>query len=256
VAIDGSKFKAVNNRNRNFTATKMKRRLEQIEESFARYLGQLDAADREEPALAEAKTAHLKDKIRKLREETSRLQAVEIKRLESPDQQVSLTDPDARAMATSGRGIGTVGYNVQAAFDSQHHLIVAHEVTNIGHDRGQLFNMAQQAREATGSKELKVVADRGYFKGDEILACHKEGITTYLPKLLTSPNQAKGFFPRDAFRYHSESNEYSCPAGQRLIWRYETIDKGMKLHTYGSSACANCAMKEKFTTGKQRRIRR
>jgi len=256
VAIDGSKFKAVNNRNRNFTATKMKRRLEQIEESFNRYLGQLDAADRDEPALAEAKTAHLKEKITKLREETARLQLVEEERLKSPDQQVSLTDPDARAMATSGRGTGSVGYNVQTAVDSQHHLIVAHEVTNVGHDRGQLFNMAKQAREAMGIKELKVVADRGYFKGEEILACHKEGITTYLPKPLTSPNQAKGFFPRDAFRYLPESNEYSCPAGQRLTWRYETIDKGMKLHAYWSSACGTCAMKEKCTTGKQRRIKR
>ncbi|ALM53765.1 IS1182 family transposase [Halomonas huangheensis] len=256
VAIDGSKFKAVNNRNRNFTATKMKRRLEQIGESFNRYLGQLDAVDREEPALAEAKTAHLKEKITKLREETSRLQIVEEERLKSPDQQVSLTDPDARAMATSGRGTGSVGYNVQTAVDSQHHLIVAHEVTNVGHDRGQLSNMARQAREATGIKELKVVADRGYFKGEEILACHKEGITTYLPKPLTSPSQAKGFFPRDAFRYLPKSNEYSCPAGQRLTWRYETIDKGMKLHAYWSSACATCVMKEKCTTGKQRRIKR
>ncbi|WP_144410459.1 transposase, partial [Halomonas sp. A3H3] len=156
----------------------------------------------------------------------------------------------------SGRGTGTVGYNVQTAVDSQHHLIVAHEVTNVGHDRGQLFNMAKQAREATGINELKVVADRGYFKGEEILDCHKEGITTYLPKPMTSPNQAKGFFPRGAFQYFPESNEYSCPAGQRLIWRYETIEKGMKLHAYWSSACASCAMKEKCTTGKQRRIKR
>ncbi|CDG54343.1 conserved hypothetical protein [Halomonas sp. A3H3] len=145
---------------------------------------------------------------------------------------------------------------MQTAVDSQHHLIVAHEVTNVGHDRGQLFNMAKQAREATGINELKVVADRGYFKGEEILDCHKEGITTYLPKPMTSPNQAKGFFPRGAFQYFPESNEYSCPAGQRLIWRYETIEKGMKLHAYWSSACASCAMKEKCTTGKQRRIKR
>lgn len=256
VAIDGSKFKAVNNRNRNFTATKMKRRLEQIEESFKRYLGQLDAADREEPALAEAKTSHLKEKITKLREETARLQSVEEERLQSPDQQVSLTDPDARAMATSGRGTGVVGYNVQTAVDSQHHLIVAHEVTNVGHDRGQLANMAKHAREATGIKELKVVADRGYFKGEEILTCHKEGITTYLPKPQTSSSQEKGFFPREAFRYLPERNEYSCPAGQRLTWRFESIEKGQKLDSYWSSSCASCSMKEKCTTGKQRRIKR
>lgn len=256
VAIDGSKFKAVNNRNRNFTATKMKRRLEQIEESFSRYHGQLDTADCAEPALAEAKTEHLKEKIIKFREETARLQSVEGQRLQSPDQQVSLTDPDARAMATSGRGTGTVGYSVQTAVDSQHHLIVAHEVTNVGHDRGQLFNMAKQAREATGIKELKVVADRGYFKGEEILDCHKEGITTYLPKPMTSPSQAKGLFPREIFRYLPEKNEYSCPAGQRLTWRFETIEKGMKLHAYWSSACASCSIREKCTTGKQRRLKR
>ncbi|MCH4565265.1 IS1182 family transposase [Halomonas sp. EGI 63088] len=256
VAIDGSKFKAVNNRDRNFTATKMKRRLEQIEESFERYLTQLDAADREEPALAEAKTAHLKEKIRKLREETSRLQSVEVERLRSPDQQTSLTDPDARSMATSGRGTGVVGYNVQAAVDSQHHLIVAHEVTNIGHDRSQLANMAKQAREATGIKELEVVADRGYYKGEEILACHKERITTYLPKPVTSPSQAKGLFAKDAFRYSSESNEYICPAGQRLIWRFQTEEKGQTLHCYWSSACGSCSIKEKCTTGKERRIKR
>ncbi|UYG06856.1 IS1182 family transposase [Halomonas sp. M4R1S46] len=256
VAIDGSKFKAVNNRDRNFTAAKMKRRLEQIEESFERYLTQLDAADREEPALAEAKTAHLKEKIRKLREETSRLQSVEVERLRSPDQQTSLTDPDARSMATSGRGTGVVGYNVQAAVDSQHHLIVAHEVTNIGHDRSQLANMAKQAREATGIKELEVVADRGYYKGEEILACHKERITTYLPKPVTSPSQAKGLFAKDAFRYSSESNEYICPAGQRLIWRFQTEEKGQTLHCYWSSACGSCSIKEKCTTGKERRIKR
>ncbi|OJA04450.1 IS1182 family transposase [Halomonas sp. QHL1] len=256
VTIDGSKFKAVNNRNRNFTATKMKCRLEQIEESFNRYLGQLDAADREEPALAEARTAHLKDKITKLREETARLQSVEEARLQSPDQQISLTDPDSRSMATSGRGTGTVGYNVQTAVDSKHHLIVAHEVTNVGHDRGQLFIMAKQAREATGIKELEVVADRGYFKGEEILSCHKEGITTYLPKPMTSPNQAKGLFPREAFRYLPEINEYSCPAGQRLTWRYVSEENGQKLDTYWSSSCVSCSLREKCTTGKQRRIRR
>ena len=216
VAIDGSKFKAVNNRDRNFTAAKVDRRLEQIQSSFERYLAQLDMADREDPALAEARTAHLKEKIQRLREETSRLRSVEVERLQSPDQQVSLTDPDARSMATSGRGTGVVGYNVQTAVDSQHHLIVAHEVTNVGHDRGQLANMARQAREATGIQALQVVADRGYFKGEEILGCHQEGITTYLPKPLTSPNQAKGLFSRDAFRYSPITNEYSCPAWKHL----------------------------------------
>ncbi len=131
VAIDGSKFKAVNNRDRNFTAAKMKRRMAQIEESVARYLHQLDSADRQEPSLARAmRTTRLKEKIERLKEEMKRLEGLDAQRRERPDQQISLTDPDARSMATSGRGSGTVGYNVQAAVDSEHHLIVTHEVTN------------------------------------------------------------------------------------------------------------------------------
>ena len=133
VAIDGSKFKAVNNRDKNFTAAKMKRRMEQIEKSIDRYLGQLDSADRQEPSIAEARTTHLKEKIEVLREEMKRLESLDEQRLQSPDKQISLTDPDARSMATSGRGTGMVGYNVQAAVDTEHHLIVAHEVTNCMH---------------------------------------------------------------------------------------------------------------------------
>src|SRR5256886_1483645 len=133
VAIDGSKFKAVNNRDKNFTRAKMERRLAQIEESVARYLSQLDTADLQEPteALA-AKTAHLTGKLAKLATEMQRLKAIDKEMLASPDQQISLTDPDSRSMATSGRGSGVVGYNVQVAVDTEHHLIVTHEVTNTG----------------------------------------------------------------------------------------------------------------------------
>ena len=139
VAIDGSKFKAVNSRDRNFTRAKMKRRMKQIEESVERYLHQLDSADRQEPSLARTtKTARLKDKIATLKQEMARLKKLEVRRLAAPDQQISLTDPDARSMATSGRGSGMVGYNVQAAVDTRHHLIVVHEVTNAGTDRAQL----------------------------------------------------------------------------------------------------------------------
>jgi len=139
VAIDGSKFKAVNNRDKNFTRAKMERRLAQIEESVARYLSQLDTADLQEPSEALAtKTAHLKEKLAKLAGELQRLKALEKEMLASPDQQISLTDPDSRSMATSGRGSGVVGYNVQAAVDTEHHLIVTHEVTNSGSDRSQL----------------------------------------------------------------------------------------------------------------------
>src|SRR6202795_3621901 len=158
VAIDGSKFKAVNNRDKNFTRAKMERRLAQIEESVARYLSQLDSADLQDPSEAlAAKTAHLKEKLAKLASEMQRLEAYEKQMLSSADQQISLTDPDSRAMATSGRGSGVVGYNVQVAVDTEHHLIIAHEVTNSGSDRAQLANMAAQAKEVLGVDKLEAV---------------------------------------------------------------------------------------------------
>jgi transposase len=149
VAIDGSKFKAVNNRDRNFTSAKVQRRRAQLEESVARYLSQLDTADRQEPteALA-ARVTKLKEKLTKLKEEMGKLVVYEKQMLTSPDQQISLTDPDSRSMATSGRGSGVVGYNVQVAVDTEHHLIVTHEVTNSGSDRAQLANMAKHESSA------------------------------------------------------------------------------------------------------------
>jgi transposase len=174
VAIDGSKFKAVNNRDKNFTRAKVERRRVQLEESVARYLSQLDTADRQEPteALAE-KATRLKEKLVKLKEQMGTLAAYEKQMLASPDQQISLTDPDSGSMATSGRGSGTVGYNVQVAVDTEHHVIVTHEVTNSGSDRAQLANIAKQAKAVLQVETLDAVADRGYFNSPEILACHE-----------------------------------------------------------------------------------
>jgi len=256
VAIDGSKFKAVNNRDRNFTNAKLKRRLEQIEESIARYLSQLDTADRHEGAVAEAKAGRLKDKIAILKKQMQGLKAMELRLRDAPDQQISLTDPDARSMATSGRGTGIVGYNVQTAVDAKNHLIVAHEVTNVGNDRGQLAIMAEQARAATGITELTVVADRGYFSGDEILACDQAGITPFVPKPLNSNSKAEGRFGKPDFIYIASDDEYRCPAGQRLIKRFTTVEAGMTLNIYWSSACPRCPIKAQCTTGSERRVRR
>src|SRR5438094_8866679 len=172
VAIDGSKFKAVNNRDRNFTRAKMDRRMAQIEESVARYLQQLDSADRQEPSEAlKTKASRLKEKIAKLKEQMQRLEVLKVAMLATPDQQISLTDPDARSMATSGRGSGVVGYNVQVAVETKHHLIIMHEVTNVGNDRSQLSHIAQEAKAALETESLDAIADRGYFSGEEILAC-------------------------------------------------------------------------------------
>jgi transposase len=256
VAIDGSKFKAVNNRDRNFTSAKMKRRMEQIEESIDRYLSQLDTADRQEPPVVQVKVDRLRDKISALKEEMQRLKELEVRMLKAPDKQISLTDPDARSMATSGKGTGMVGYNVQTAVEPEHHLIVAHEVTNVGHDRGQLSRMAKSARDATGIEELTVVADRGYFDGEEILACEAAGITTFLPKPLTSGSKADGRFGKQDFIYITKDDEYRCPAGQRLIKHMTTVEHGMTLHSYWCSVCPACPMKEQCTTGKERRVKR
>ncbi len=254
--IDGSKFKAVNNRDRNYTQAKLRRRLEQIDESIARYLSQLDSTDREESAIGQAKRGRLEEKIKKLKEEIKRLKGIERELRETPDQQISESDPDARSMATSGRGSGIVGYNVQIAVEPKHHLIVAQEVINIGSDRDQLASMAERAREAMASKQLTAVADRGYYKGEEILACEEAGITIVLPKPQTSGNQAKGLFARERFRYDPQANEYRCPAGERLIWRCRNVEAGRTLDTYWSSACPRCPIKGQCTTGKERRIRR
>jgi hypothetical protein len=178
VAIDGSKFKAVNNRDKNFTRGKVERRRAQLEESVARYLSQLDTADRQEPSEALAvKTERLKEKLGKLEEEMAKLAAYEKQMLASPDQQISLTDPDSRSMATSGRGSGVVGYNVQVAVDTEHHLIVVHEVTNVGNDTSQLSHIGKHAKAVLEADKLEVVADRGYFNGEEILACEQADIT-------------------------------------------------------------------------------
>lgn len=254
VAIDGSKFKAVNNRDRNFTSAKLQRRMEEIESSINRYLIDLDTADRQEPVIAKIRGERLQDKIAVLKEQMKALKEIEIRLNDTPDKQISLTDPDARSMKT--RGTGIVGYNIQTAVDAKNHLIVAHEVTNIGGDRDQLTSMAKLARAAMGAEELTVIADRGYFKGEEIVACHEAGIVAIVPKTTTSGAKADGRFDRADFIYDPEKNEYRCPANQTLIWRYSTVERGLKLHRYWSSNCKLCAIKEKCTPGEQRRVTR
>ena len=207
-AIDGSKFKAVNARDRNFTKAKLKKRLEQVEASIERYMAALETADRQEGEVAQAKSGRLKDKIAQLHEQMAAFRAMEPIVEAAPDQQLSLSDADARSMATSGRGSGMVGYNIQTAVDAKHHLIVAHEVTNVGNDRGQLSNMASQAKDAMGVDALDVLADRGYFKGEEVLACAPLGVTPYVPRPLTSGAKAKGRFGKPDFIYIVENDVY------------------------------------------------
>ena len=206
----------------------------------------MDTADRAEPEVAELKKGHLRDKIAALKEQMQQLKELEAQMLASPDQQLSLTDPDARSMKSRDGGI--VGYNVQTAVDAKHHLIVAHEVITEGIDRDQLAPMAEQARAATGIDDLTVVADRGYFKGEQILECDQAGITPIVPKPLTSNSLADGRFDKQDFIYIASDDEYRCPAGQRAIKRFTTIEAGMTLDVYWSSACPHCPIKARCTT--------
>ena len=169
-----------------------------------------------------------------------------------PDGQLSLTDPDARSMTSHGKATGVVGYNVQAAVDAKHHLIVAHEVTNVGSDRAQLSPMAQAARDAMGKTTLKAVADRGYYNAPQIKACHDAGIATILPKPMTSNAKAEGRFSKADFIYIAKDETYQCPAGQRAIYRMTTVEKGLTLHRYWPSACPRCPLKTRCTPGDYR----
>jgi len=252
VAIDGSKFKAVNSRDKNFTRAKMKRRLQEVEASIERYLDRVAEADQNEPPADDAEM--LQNKISKLREEMARLKKLEVRMLEAPDKQLSLTDPDARSMKS--RGTGLVGYNVQSAVDSKNHFIVAHEVTNVGSDRSQLATMARQAKTVLEADELDVVADRGYYNGNEIRACEQAGIDAYLPKPKTSPNKARGQFDRSAFEYIEQDDQYECPAGKRLTYRFTRTEANKEIRRYWSSACPRCPIKAQCTSGDNRRVSR
>jgi transposase len=256
VAIDGSKFKAVNTRDRNFTEGKVDKRQKQIEQSIERYLNALETADRTQPPELEEKTTRLQDKIARLREQMQKLEQIKEQLKTEPGGQLSTTDLDARSMATSGKGSGMVGYNVQVAVDAKHHLIVAHEVTNSGSDRAQLSPMAKAARDAMGRTKLRAVADRGYYSGPQIKECADAGIAVMLPKPTTSSAKRHGRFDRADFVYIARDDEYQCPAGERAIYRVTAEEHGMQLRRYWSSACPQCPMKSQCTPSPYRRITR
>ena len=226
--------------------------LAEVDAHIERYLKQLAHADYQTPK--DDKTQRLEDKIAALKEEMSRLKKLESRMLEAPDKQLSLTDPDARSM--NSRGTGIVGYNVQTAVDTEHHLVVAHEVTNVGTDRRQLANMAKRAKEALARDRLKVVADRGYYRSEEFVACEDANITAYVPNSATSNNQAKGLFGRDRFIYIEADDEFECPAGERLRRRTSMQDRGLLYYRYWADVCESCDLKKQCTMGSERRVSR
>ena len=254
IAIDGSKFKAVNNCDKNYTQAKIKTRMQEVEKNIQQYLDDLEAADISSPKQSTPHQVRLTERIAMFQAQMKALEIIEAEVQSSPDKQLSQTDPDARSMQHRGGGI--VGYNVQAAVDTKHHLIVAHEVTTAGHDRTQLANMGKQAKDALQKEALTVVADKGYYKGEEVVACVENGITPIMPKCLTSGNKANGLFDKRHFVYDPKSNTYQCPAGDVLIERFRSLEKGKHLIAYWSSNCKQCALKSSCTTSNQRRVKR
>ena len=257
VSIDGSKFKAWNSKDRNDTQASMKRRIARVEQHIERYLSLLDEADTGEPSTSDMKEPELKEKLASLQEEMERLKKRERELLAHPDKQLSDTDPDSRLMKKGGMG-SQVSYNVQTVVDAEHKLIVAHEVTNAPVDRNLLYSMAKLSREAMSGDELTVLADRGYYKGEEIRACYLDNIKVLVPKSRTSNNRKAGLYDKGDFQYDSEQDEYRCPADERLPRRNSSLEHGMVLHTYYASylVCQDCKLKSRCTKGRERRVRR
>ena len=257
VAIDGSKFKAVNNRDRNFTTGKIASRLAHLEADVESYINEMVRINRQEEGEARVeKVRHLARRYGRIRQEIARLKAMDRALANTPDGQISLTDPDARAMATSARHSGMVGYNVQSAVDTETHIIVTHEVTNQGFDRDQLSPMAIAAKDALQCDDLHAIADKGYFSGPEILACHEAGITTTVPRPATSGNAAKGMYVKADFAYDAERDVYVCPAGEELIYRYTREERGLHVRRYWINECQTCPVQRGCTNGTERRITR
>jgi len=257
VAIDGSKFKAVNSRQRNFTDRKLQQAIKDIDKKIEAYLDELDANDAEEPEEPTLSAEQLKEKIQKLRERMKKAKGLQRHMEEAGESQISLTDPDARSMPIGGGRVTDVGYNVQVAVDPKHKLIVEHEVTNAVTERGLLSKMALRAKEALGVDRLEVLTDMGYYDGQQVKACLEAGITPYIPKANTSANTQLGLFGKEDFRYDPENDCYGCPAGEQLTFRFQSTEQGRERRTYATSACAHCALKPQCTRSSQgRRITR
>ena len=256
VAIDGSKFKAVNHRDRNFTKHKIKARMQHLEAAVQEYLSELDRADRQPASVLAPRVENLKQRLATVQGQIGKLGQIEEQLQQAPDEQVSLTDPDARSMNSAGKGTGTVGYNVQTAVDAKTHLIVAHEVTNVGHDRDALSGMSEKASAAMGQPDLMVLADRGYFNGEQIRRCEEAGFIPMVPKPLTSGAKFDGRFDKRDFIYNARRDEFLCPAGKKAIWRMSAVEKGQTQHRYWSSDCPSCPIKNRCTPAPYRRITR
>jgi transposase len=255
VAVDGSKFKAVNNRKRNFTTEKLSKALVHSDEKIAEYLQALSTADSQTPTRPDLTAAELQLRIAQFRERKLHYQEVQQQLVASGESQISLTDPDSRSMPVA-QGVD-VCYNVEMVVDKKHKLIVTHEVTTSVTDKDQLAPMAKAAKQVLGVEELDAVADKGFYNGEQVKECGGAAIQAYIPQPHTSRNQNKGLFTKDDFRYDKERDSYWCPQGAELTFRFETEENGRATRYYATRACGGCPIKAQCTENKGgRRISR
>ena len=258
IAVDGTRIKAVNSRDRNFTGAKLRRDLAASQERLERYLQQMDemdAADMADASPSQGQVRDLAQKIAALRERQARLETHRKALQESGEAQLSLTDPDARAMH-SGTGVG-VGYNAQIAVDTKHKLIAEQQVHSQVSDLGLLAETARAARTSLGVERIDAVADKGYYKVEDIAGCEAAGITPYVAKPRRSPARRRGRFPKERFRYDAGTDTYACPNGQQLKPLYISRVRDTKLMHYANrEACRGCALKVQCTSNSYRRIGR
>lgn len=251
LAIDGSKFRAVNARDRSYTPAKLAKLQREIDQTITRYLRELDRQDQTEVGTEGPSAAVLQEKIAALQERRAQYTAYQQQLVASGETALSLTDRDSRPMMSRGRV--EVCYNVQTAVDAKHKLIVAEDVTNAAADRDQLSPMATAAQDALGSATPVVVADRGYYHGAEIKRCLEAGMPPLVPRPLTSANEARGLFTKDDFVYEPGADGYRCPAGEWLTYRSTTVELGRTIKNYRTSACGRCALKFRCTRNKDGR---
>jgi transposase len=257
IAIDGSKFKAVNSRRRNFTKRKLTSSIKKIDQQIEDYLNDLDDNDEFEAQVHKPTAEEIQEKIDALKERKGKFGKLLDELEASGETQISFTDPDSRSMPL-GQNHGTqVGYNVQVSVDAKNYLIIDHDVTNDVTDFNQLERMATRAKEILQVDKLDVIADKGYYNGSQIKACLEKGITPTIPKANTSANRIKGLFTKQDFRYDSQTDCYRCPAGEIMTFRFQTTEKKRQIKYYATRSCKHCKIKHRCTRSKDgRRITR
>lgn len=253
IAVDGSKFKGVNNKRRNYTKTSIKRRIEIAEKHVENYLTRLEEFDKK---IDSTDSISLVEKLVRIKKHLKGLKDIESKIMSGETSQVSLTDPDSRAMKSNSIG-RTIGYNVQTAVDAKHHLIIGHYVTNAVVDRAELSKIAKEAQTVLDRKDLIVLADRGYYSANEIKRVQDAGMTPIVPKTQTSGSRNKNMFTKDDFIYSKENDVYICPNNREIPYSFSSDERGKTMRGYVSiKVCKNCLIKGSCTTSKARRVKR